>query len=57
MIIRAWIENGSSSPLRVHLRINNDLTLPVYKELNLDNADDVVEQVKTWLSAIEHEAT
>lgn len=49
LIIRAWTEPGSSSPLRVQIRITTDLSLGVERSETLAEADAVVEVVRAWL--------
>ena len=49
MIIRAWDEPGSSSPLRVQIRLTTDVSLGVERRETITDADAVVEVVRTWL--------
>jgi hypothetical protein len=49
LIIRAWAEPGSSSPLRVQIRLTTDVSLGVERRETIADADAVVEVVRTWL--------
>jgi hypothetical protein len=49
LIIRAWAEPGSSSPLRVQIRLTTDVSLGVERSETLTDADAVVEVVRIWL--------
>lgn len=49
LIIRAWAEPGSSSPLRVQIRITTDVSLGVERSETIAEADAVVEVVRAWL--------
>jgi hypothetical protein len=49
LIIRAWAEAGSSSPLRVQIRLTTDVSLGVERSETLTEADAVIEIVQIWL--------
>jgi len=49
LIMRAWAEPGSSSPLRVQIRLTTDVSLGVERSETLAEADAVVEAVRAWL--------
>jgi hypothetical protein len=49
LIIRAWAEPGSSSPLRVQIRLTTDVSLGVEGSKTTTEADTVVEVVRAWL--------
>jgi hypothetical protein len=49
LIIRAWDEPGSSSPLRVQIRLTTDVSLGVERRETLADADAVIEVVRAWL--------
>ena len=49
LIIRAWAEPGSSSPLRVQIRLTTDVSLGVERRETITDADAVVEVVRGWL--------
>ena len=49
LIIRAWAEPGSSSPLRVQIRLTTDVSLGVERSETVTEADSAVEIVQSWL--------
>jgi len=49
LIIRAWIEPGSSSPLRVQIRLTTDVSLGVERGETIADADVAIEIVRIWL--------
>ena len=49
LIIRAWAEPGSSSPLRLQIRLTTDVSLGVGRRETIADADAVVEVVRAWL--------
>jgi hypothetical protein len=49
LIIRAWAEPGSSSPLRVQIRLTTDVSLGVERSETLAEADAAIEIVRDWL--------
>ncbi len=50
LIIRAWIEEGSSEPLRAHIRLRNDVSADVERTLTLTRAEAVGATVQEWLA-------
>ena len=52
MIIRAWVEHGSSEPLRVRIRLSTDVAAGWQRTLTLVRADDVGAAVQEWLAAM-----
>jgi hypothetical protein len=52
LIIRAWVEPGSSSPLRAHIRLTTDVAHGFERSLTLAQDVVVVEAVQAWLSEI-----
>jgi len=52
MIIRAWVEEGSSSPLRAQVRIASDVFEGVERTLSFAAPDDVCAAVAAWLSEV-----
>jgi hypothetical protein len=52
LIIRAWAEPGSSSPLRIQIRLTTDVSLGVEDSMTTTEADTVVEVVRAWLQEI-----
>ena len=53
LIIRAWAEPGSSSPLRAQLRLTTDVSAGLERSETLTQADAVVEVVRAWLLEME----
>ena len=49
LIIRAWIEEGSSQPLRAHIRLTTDVSSGFEQSLTLSQVPAVCEAVETWL--------
>jgi len=56
LIIRAWIEEGSSEPLRAHIRISDDVAEGFRRTLTLSRPEAVCAEVKEWLAQILHNA-
>ena len=52
LIIRAWIETGSSKPLRAQIRLTGDVSTGITKELTLADAASVTVAVEAWLRDI-----
>jgi hypothetical protein len=49
LIIRAWVESGSSSPLRAQIRLTSDVSLGLERSQTVTQADAVVQAVQAWL--------
>ena len=49
LIIRAWAEPGSSSPLRVQIRLTTDVSLGVERSETITEVDAAIEVVQAWL--------
>ena len=49
LLIRAWVEEGSTEPLRAHVRVTDDISHGIERTLTLTQSDDVHELVDTWL--------
>jgi hypothetical protein len=49
LIIRAWIEEGSSKPLRAHLRLTTDVAAGITSEITLTEISAVAAAVEAWL--------
>jgi hypothetical protein len=49
LIIRAWAEPGSSSPLRVQIRLTTDVALGVERSETITEVDAAIEIVQDWL--------
>jgi hypothetical protein len=56
LIIRAWIEQGSSAPLRARVRMTTDVASGVERTQTFSQAEDVAAAVRAWLSELEHGA-
>jgi len=52
LIIRAWIEDGSSEPLRAQLRISTDVSAGFERTLTFARAEDIGVAVQEWLADI-----
>jgi hypothetical protein len=52
LIIRAYLENGSSSPLRAEIRLTSDVSVGIERTLTLVDRDRVSEVVRRWLDDI-----
>jgi hypothetical protein len=52
LIIRAWLEPGSSEPLRAHIRITSDISTGIERTVALAESDTVMELVDDWLNGI-----
>lgn len=50
LVIRAWVEPGSSSPLRTQIRLTTDVAQGFEASLTLAHAEAVVEAVRAWLA-------
>jgi hypothetical protein len=50
LIIRAWVEPGSSSPLRAELRLTTDVSEGFERSLTVAREEAVVEAVQAWLA-------
>ena len=52
LIIRAWIEEGSSEPLRAQIRLTTDISTGIQNTLTLARAEEVCATVQEWLARI-----
>ena len=52
LIIRAYSEAGSSSPLRAEIRLTRDVSAGIERTLNLADKERVVHAVRTWLDDV-----
>ena len=52
LIIRAWIEEGSSEPLRAHIRLTTDVSSGFEETVTLSRVPAVCEAVETWLGNV-----
>ncbi len=56
LIIRSWIEPGSSEPLRAHIRVSTDLSAGIERTVTLARTADVCAMVQEWLDdMVRHE--
>ena len=49
LIIRAWVETGSSKPLRAQLRLTTDISAGMTSEMTLTEINTISAEVQTWL--------
>ena len=56
LIIRAWIEEGSSEPLRAQLQLSTDVSAGFERTLTFASAEAVCAAVHEWLAEISSEA-
>jgi hypothetical protein len=52
LIIRAWIEPGSSKPLRAHIRLTTDVATGFASETTLADVHAVSVAVEAWLQDV-----
>ena len=52
LIIRAWLEPGSTRPLRAHLRLSTDIAAGFDREVTLTDVNEVSSVVEGWLRVI-----
>ena len=52
LIIRAWVEDGSSEPLRAHIRVSSDVSAGFDRTLTLSRAEAVCATVREWLTEV-----
>jgi hypothetical protein len=52
MVIRAWVEDGSSKPLRAQVRHTSDVSTGFKVEATHTEADSVLEEVRTFLTTL-----
>ena len=52
LIIRAYSEANSSSPLRAEIRLTRDVSADIERTLNLADTESVVQAVRTWLDDV-----
>lgn len=53
MVIRAWIEKGSTKPLRAEVRHTSDVATGFKTESTLTEPDGVVAEVRAFLTALD----
>jgi hypothetical protein len=52
LIVRVWVEVGSSEPLRAHIRLTTDVSSGFEDSLTLSQVRAVCEAVETWLGNV-----
>ncbi|HET7722627.1 MAG TPA: hypothetical protein VFK43_21860 [Acidimicrobiales bacterium] len=52
LIIRAWVEEGSSEPLRANVRATTDVGTGIERTVTLTRAEEVGATVQEWLAEI-----
>ena len=52
LIIRAWVEQGSSKPLRAQIRLTTDVAAGLTSEITLVDVNAVSEEVEAWLQDV-----
>jgi hypothetical protein len=52
LIIRAWIEPASSSPLRARVRLTTDVASGMESERTFSDAQSVCTAVESWLQDV-----
>jgi len=52
LIIRAYLETGSPSPLRAEIRLTSDVSAGIERTFTLVDRDRVSEVVRLWLDEI-----
>jgi hypothetical protein len=57
MVIRVWIEEGSSNPLRAVIRHTSDVSSGFSSATTLSEADRVLDEVKAFLAKVTHQQT
>ena len=52
LIIRAWVEQGSSKPLRATVRLTTDVAAGLASEMTLADVNAVSAAVEAWLQDV-----
>ena len=52
LIIRAWVEPGSSAPLRAQLRLTTDVSWGFDRSLTVGREEAVLQAVQAWLAEL-----
>lgn len=52
LIVRAWVEMGSSAPLRARVRLTTDVSEGIQQELTLVEIEAVRTLVGMWLAEV-----
>lgn len=56
LILRAWLEEGSSEPLRVQIRSTTDVSAGEERSVTLSRRDSIRTAVEDWLDEFVAEA-
>jgi len=57
LIINAWIEEGSSEPLRAQLRFSNDVSAGFDRTMTLARPEEICAVIVDWLAGIVQNAS
>jgi hypothetical protein len=49
LIIRAWLEAGSTEPLRAQIRVTDDISTGIERTLNVVQPESVNDVVDSWI--------
>jgi hypothetical protein len=52
LIVRVWVEEGSSEPLRAHVRLTTDVSSGFEQGMTLSQVPAVCHAVETWLGNV-----
>ena len=52
LIVRVWVEEGSSEPLRAHVRLTTDVSSGFEQGMTLSRVPAVCQAVETWLGNV-----
>ena len=52
LIIRAWVEEGSSAPLRADVRATTDVSAGFDRAMTLAQPEEVAATVQEWLTEV-----
>jgi hypothetical protein len=52
LIVRVWVEEGSSEPLRAHIRLTTDVSAGFEEGMTLSQVPAVCQAVETWLGEV-----
>ena len=52
LIIRAYVETGSSAPLRATIRLTSDVSVGIERSFTLAEKNTVAEVVRKWLADV-----
>ena len=52
LIVRVWVEEGSSEPLRAHIRLTTDVSSGFEQGMTLSQVPAVCQAVETWLGNV-----